>query len=168
MAFISSYVGPAEVLHRLTPVGRVMGTRQAAEAWLTSDPDSAVEGCTFVLGVDRQLRLAPRRSEHVACAGSTEVLAAGELRFARHGEVRVVEVTNQSTGFCPDLDSYPDVARALERAGLKAPPTLTHSFVFRRCLHCHQINAVKEAWFFCAVCDRALPAVWNVGVRRVL
>ncbi|MES9511328.1 hypothetical protein ABWJ92_33840 [Streptomyces sp. NPDC000609] len=41
------------------------------------------EPFTFVIGVDGVLLLAPRRSEHVVCAGGGVVLSAGEISFAR-------------------------------------------------------------------------------------
>ncbi|MDP1920732.1 MAG: hypothetical protein Q8L14_31105 [Myxococcales bacterium] len=40
------------------------------------------EGATFVVSLSNVVLVAPRRSEHVACAGGLEVLAAGELFFA--------------------------------------------------------------------------------------
>ena len=43
------------------------------------------------------------------------VLGAGEMTFVQAGaDWRVAEVTNQSTGFCPDPDSWPAVAAALD------------------------------------------------------
>ncbi len=99
--------------------------RSAAEldAWLTErDKDELAEHFTYVVGLDGLLRLAPRRSEHVACAGGAEVLGAGEMGFGRAAGLRVVgEVSNQSTGYCPHLDSWPAVARALDRAGIDRP-----------------------------------------------
>jgi hypothetical protein len=48
-----------------------------------------------------------RRSEHVVCAGGGLVRAAGELRFElRHGSVVVAEASNQSTGYCPEPQSW--------------------------------------------------------------
>ncbi len=54
----------------------------------------------FVIGMDCALRLAPRRSEHVACAGGDMVLSAGEISFmSEAGRWAVSAVSNQSTGY---------------------------------------------------------------------
>ncbi|ONI72686.1 hypothetical protein ALI144C_42475 [Actinosynnema sp. ALI-1.44] len=120
------------------------------------------EAFTFVVGVDGLFRVAPRRSEHVVCAGGEGVLAAGEVTFDRAGVV--VEISNQSTGYCPDLGSWPAVASALERAGIAHPGGFTHLVVFRRCLRCAEINVVRDGYFACVFCDADLPAEWNVTV----
>ncbi|MCX4508156.1 hypothetical protein ACIA8M_37085 [Streptomyces anulatus] len=44
------------------------------------------EPFTFVVGTDGALRLAPRRSEHVACDGGDMVLGAGEISFVREND----------------------------------------------------------------------------------
>ena len=46
-------------------------------------PFATSEPITFVIGVDGVLRVADRRSEHVACAGGGDVLSAGELTAIR-------------------------------------------------------------------------------------
>jgi hypothetical protein len=117
-----------------------------------------------VAGLDGWLRLAPRRSEHVDCAAGQPVLAAGEVRFARDGAGwSVSEITNQSTGYCPDPDSWPAVAVALDRIGLAHPGDFTHKLVFRRCPGCGQLNIVRDGDFACGVCGSAWPAQWNIG-----
>lgn len=63
--------------------GRVIGTPDDLGAWLTGcDGKEALEPLTFVIDSSGILRLAPRRSEHVACAGGGPVLSAGEVTFA--------------------------------------------------------------------------------------
>jgi hypothetical protein len=55
---------------------------------------------------------------------------------------------------------------ALERAipdGVARPDYWTMEFTFRRCPKCEAINIVKEGFFFCGVCDAALPEEWNFG-----
>lgn len=59
------------------PVGAPISDETSLSAWLGQNPDALGEGATFVVGLDGVLRLAPRRSEHLACAGANEVLAAG-------------------------------------------------------------------------------------------
>lgn len=120
------------------------------------------EPFTFVVAVDGVLRLALRRSEHVACAGGAEVLGAGEIAFARDGAGWTVsEVSNQSTGYCPDPDCWPAVGDALDRAGVPNPGEFTDAVVFRRCPACAERNLVKEADFVCVVCGVELPQEWN-------
>ncbi len=121
------------------------------------------EPFTFVVGMDGVLRLAPRRSEHVACAGGDMVLSAGEISFIREADRWAVsEVSNQSTGYCPDISSWPEVARALDELELGRPSGFTHEVVFRRCPDCHEQNIVREDDFVCVFCGSDLPAVWNM------
>ena len=54
--------------------------------WLAGRPAGELsEPFTFVVGLDGELRLAPRRSEHVDCAAGQQVLAAGEVLFVWEG-----------------------------------------------------------------------------------
>jgi hypothetical protein len=117
---------------------------------------------TFVVGVDGILRVADQRSEHVACAGGGEVLSAGELTAVRSGGAfAIIEVSNQSTGYCPEPESWQAVGDALDRAGIAHPGHFTFEAVFRRCPQCHERNLVKDSWFYCAICDGVLPVAWN-------
>jgi hypothetical protein len=75
----------------------------------------------------------------------------------------VTSVTNQSTGYCPEPDSWSAVARALDRIGVPHPGQFTSEFVFRRCPRCGERNIVREGDFICAICDAELPASWNFG-----
>ncbi len=158
------YVGPAAIRDR--PRGEA-GTciRSPADLarWLHTEPEALQAPATFVVDADGQLRLAPRRSEHIDCAAGDPVRAAGEIRFARsprEGFV-VVEITNQSTGYCPDPDCWSAVHAALQTASIVAPLGFTSEFLFRKCPQCGQTNLVKEEDFTCAVCDAALPQRWN-------
>ena len=106
--------------------------------WLAARPaDELSEPFTFVVSLDGQLRLAPRRSEHVDCAAGQPVLAAGEVLFSRDwAGWSVIEISNQSAGYCPDPDSWPALARTLDRLGLAHPSGFTHRVIFRRCPAC--------------------------------
>jgi len=125
------------------------------------------EGCvtaTLVVLEDGAFWVADRHSEHVACARGGLVLSAGEITFAITAEaVKVVAVSNQSTGYCPEPESWPAVAAALERAGLDAPAGFIPALLFRRCASCGSRNIVKDGSFECAVCGAELPHVWNFG-----
>ncbi|MQY34400.1 hypothetical protein SRB17_23690 [Streptomyces sp. RB17] len=131
------YVGPEDVKAavRRGESGTVIRTAAEFADWaVTRTREELSEPFTFVIGLDGALRLAPRRSEHVACAGGEPVLGAGEIGFREDaGRWAVREVSNQSTGYCPDTDSWPAVAAALDRAGLGLPGTFTDEVIFRRC-----------------------------------
>ncbi len=136
------------------------------ERWIQDNPQLPDQWglivATFVITQDGILRLADRHSEHVACAGGRAVRSAGELGFAfgiDGWEVR--EVSNQSTGYCPEPTSWPEVANALESISLPHPGGFTQAYHFRRCPACHQLNLIKDETFVCAVCDHELPAEWN-------
>ena len=141
------------------PKGTPIASRDAAVAWFNAYGGAESGWATFVVSVAGELVVAPRRSEHVACAGGEPVLAAGELRFDAKGAV--VEVSNNSTGYCPREDCWDAVRDALDRASLERPDGFTFVAVFRHCPACGERNLVKEAWFVCALCDAELPRVWN-------
>jgi len=108
--------------------------------------------------------VADRRSEHVACARGASVLSAGEMTFAldrRRGSIEVVHVTNQSTGYCPQPESWPAVASALDAAGIAHPGAFDLALIFRRCTKCDTTNIVKEDVYECFVCGAPLPREWN-------
>src|SRR5207248_2652277 len=106
-----------------------------------------------------------RRSEHVACAGGEPVLSAGEVTFSISSDVRVVNVTNQSTGYCPQPASWPAVASALAKAGLDAPAGFDPAYEFRRCICCNGLSIIKDAVFECPECGAALPLMYNAQVN---
>ena len=108
------------------------------------------------------LTLANRRSEHVACASGGPVLSAGEIAFSADGDI--TEITNQSTGFCPEPESWPSVAAALERTPAAYPDGFGTRVVFRLCPKCNERNIVKDGWFVCDLCGADLPADWNFPV----
>ncbi|MFF4257038.1 hypothetical protein ACFY1L_38240 [Streptomyces sp. NPDC001663] len=164
------YVGPAELKAFVRPGSEGSRICSAAdfERWVSErSAEDLAEPFTFVVDLAGVLRLAPRRSEHVACSGAERVLGAGEVRFRREpGRWVVDEVSNHSTGYCPDAGSWPAVSEALDRAGVHHPSGFTHEVVFRRCPSCGQLNIVRESDWFCACCDEVLPREWNVDDAR--
>jgi hypothetical protein len=157
------YVGPAEIAIAATrsPGGAVIASVADLAAWLaanSADRESTGTVATFIITVGGELRIANRRSEHVACAGGLEVLSAGEIVFM---PARAVAVSNLSTGYCPEPASWPAVAAALERAGIAHAGGFTNAYDFRRCPRCGERNLVKDDFFACALCDAELPAAWN-------
>ncbi|WBB62359.1 hypothetical protein O7599_07460 [Streptomyces sp. WMMC500] len=161
------YVGPRHLLR--AAVGGPGGWPVTSTAGLDTLADTCAgaefgEPMTYVVDLNGSLLLAPRRSEHVACARGENVLAAGEITLIRSGSGwHVEEVTNQSTGYCPDPCSWPAVSAALRRLGVPQPAGFTHEFVFRRCPRCRATNVVRDEEFWCAVCDEPLPRTWNFG-----
>ncbi|MBZ9644355.1 hypothetical protein, partial [Streptomyces sp. PSKA30] len=165
------YVGPDDlrVLVRAGGEGQRMRSHADFGAWVARlTGEELAEPFTYVVDADGVLRLAPRRSEHVVCAGGEPVLGAGEMSFrVESGRWAVDEVSNQSTGYCPDIGSWPAVASALDRVGIVRPSGFTHEVVFRRCPSCREVNIVREGDFVCVFCDGILPQDWNVdGVVR--
>ena len=162
------YVGPKDVAAQVDSSQRGWRVRTVADlvAWLqkpnqewTRDGQLVV---TFVVDDQSELRIADRRSEHVVCAGSGEVFAAGEMTFELvRGAVRVVEVSNQSTGYCPDLESWSAVEMVLQKVGLTAPNAFTTSCLFRKCASCLERNLVKDGAFVCDLCGKDLPLEYN-------
>ncbi|MFG1798208.1 hypothetical protein [Nocardia sp. NPDC049149] len=159
------YVGPADLLAEVRPGGTGQPIESSVDlvTWLAAQhADESTEPFTYIVGLDGLLRLAPRRSEHVVCAGGAAVLGAGEIAFELRRGVWVVDsISNQSTGYCPDPDSWFAVADTLDLAGLAHPGQFTDPVVFRSCPHCRQRNLVKDEHFYCAVCDTELPRKWN-------
>ncbi|QSQ14692.1 hypothetical protein [Myxococcus landrumensis] len=167
--FAYPYAGPEEIRRHCiaAPPGALIRALPDLHAWLASHPDALIEGSTYVVDLRACLRLSPRRSEHVACAGGEDVLAAGEMGFFAHARgASVTAVSNLSTGYRPDVSCWDAVAESLARAGLSAPPGFTTSVHFRRCPACGESTLVKEQWFVCTFCDADLPLEWNVSARR--
>ncbi|MFF8654568.1 hypothetical protein [Streptomyces huasconensis] len=157
---VYEYVGPAEIRDSIPLEGgcRVRSTEDLDRFMASREPDERGELFTFVIDVSGDLRVAPRRSEHVACAGGGMVLAAGEIGFSPSpGRWAVTYASNQSTGYCPSPTSWPAVRRALEQAGIEPGSGFTHPVIFRRCTTCHEWNTVKELFFVCVFCDSDLP-----------
>jgi hypothetical protein len=166
MPKLYQYVGPTRILEeaRHQPPGFEVRTEAELRAWLVSHGVGRrqVMTVTFVVDEAGNLRVAHRRSEHVACSGGGSVRSAGELTLAMVGkQVRVADASNQSTGFCPEPTSWPEVQRALDASGIQHPGEFTSVFYFRRCPACGQTNIIKDEIFHCDACDAELPQAWN-------
>ncbi len=161
MTPLFQYVGPdsIRVAAQSSPAGYRIESGTALATWWRDHRDDEHGWVTYTIAANGDLSIAPRRSEHVACAGGGPVRAAGEMRFSRDGDV--LEVTNTSTGFCPAEDCWPAVQSALDAAGLRHPSGFTFVAVFRRCPKCSARNLVKDEWFVCELCNADLPRTWN-------
>jgi hypothetical protein len=134
---------------------------QTKQDFLQLAANKDITWATYIVDTKHRLWLADRHSEHVACARGQAVLAAGEMAWiVNRAKVEIVEVTNQSTGYCPTPESWRIVSTVLEQIGIVFPQTWTQAFLFRRCV-CGQINIVKNAVFECAVCGKELSPDWN-------
>ncbi|NEU72315.1 hypothetical protein PI95_006940 [Hassallia byssoidea VB512170] len=162
------YVGSEEVQLAVASfaIGKKIQSVSDLEKWIyetkqQTNPWGLIPA-TFVVDSEGYLRVSDRHSEHIACAGGESVLSAGEI-FFRYGDegLEVAEVTNQSTGFCPEPESWKYLDNALKLILLPHPPGFTIEFIFRRCCACNQVNLVKENVFICAVCGEKLPNIWN-------
>jgi hypothetical protein len=160
-----SYVGPPEIVAAISGLGgRAIYSSEALLQWVADaeqsrEPDGLF-WATYVVLEDGQLYIADRR--HVACAVGQDVLAAGELAFVVDGEdLEVVEVSNQSTGYCPEPICGMAVIEALRRASIDFPKSLTVEITFRRCESCDERNVVRDCFFVCACCDADLPQDWD-------
>lgn len=154
------YVGPESVRLRAAaePAGTPVRTIADLATFARIEPTFSSEGATFVVTEEHGLLLAPRRSEHVACASGRAVLAAGELAIAHvRGRWTVTYCSNQSTGYCPEPECFDALAFALDALGIARPSAWTYAFVLRRCQLCAQIQVIKDEVFECAVCNAALP-----------
>lgn len=162
------YVGGSKIAEQTArkPKGTEIASARDFLGWAKAtnqepDPDGGIV-TTFVIDTSGNLRVADRHSEHVACAGGDSVLSAGEMTFlCVVDNVEVTDVSNQSAGYCPEPESWPSVAAALDRAGIPHPGRFTREVVFRRCTSCGQKNIVKDDWFECGVCGAELPQDWN-------
>ncbi len=159
-----AYVGPEAIRASASPgsIGTRIESQYELKEWVRrneQDREYGVLTATFTLGIDLSFRLAPRRSEHVACSGGGPVLSAGEISFDL--SLSVVAISNQSTGFCPEPESWPLVGIVLDKLSVGHPGGFTTEIVFRLCVECGQRNIVKDEWFVCDLCNAELTANWN-------
>lgn len=169
---IYQYVGRQEFLETVagSSTRKRIQKKTDVMSWMEEtrqQPDEQNEVvATFIVDENGCLWIADRHSEHIACAGGRPVLSAGEITFRLEKEVEVSAITNQSTGFCPEPESWPEVEKALKQIGFSNFDSFTTWFHFRRCNKCKSINIVKEAWFVCSVCDAELDIDWNFESGR--
>jgi hypothetical protein len=157
------YIGPDELRQLIAPsnLGIPIQKPQDIINWLGSSQDLKQPHdeviTTFIINEEGILCLAERQTEHVVCAGGKAVLSAGEMTFSvTKNAIEVTYVTNQSTGYCPEPDSWIAVAKALNQLAISHPNGFSYQFIFRQCKICQTINIIKENLFICAVCGNPL------------
>ena len=163
-----NYVGSNEI--KLSVInyssGTIIKSISDLKKWLKGilfkNDNSKSVVATFVIDMDQNLRLADRYSEHIACAGGQPVLSAGEIFINWEQNIyEVSDITNQSTGYCPEIESWKYVEATLNKVPIEHPSSFTLEFTFRRCCSCSQINIIKNDVFICSVCDSNLSDTWN-------
>lgn len=118
---------------------------------------------TFIINEKQELVINDRHSEHVLCAGGKNVISAGEITFLVKGknQVLISEISNQSTGYCPQPESWDYVKEVLSKIGIEHPNYFTLAFEFRLCNNCKSINLIKDNIFECQMCESTLDLEWN-------
>jgi hypothetical protein len=114
---LSSYIGPGDIRSRAahSPHGMKVNSVHDLENWIEQTNQQGLIVVTFVVNEQGKLLVADRSSEHISCSGGHAVLSAGEMFFrVSNSTVEVVDVSNQSTGFCPEPESWPAVAATLD------------------------------------------------------
>lgn len=162
------YIGPEQIANRasIVPSGTPIRSPVDVMRWIQdSEQDVSRDGsviATFVIDESGLLLVADRRSEHVSCAGRQKVRSAGEITFViSAANVEIEAVSNQSTGYCPEPESWPAVSTALLNAGFEPLIGFALSCIFRLCPRCGIRNLVKEHVLECAACRTELPAEYN-------
>lgn len=170
MPKLYKYVGADEIRQKIRhlPSGNLILSISDIETWIQETKQQTdvwrLIAATFVINEEGCFRIADRHFEHIACAGGKPVLSAGEIFFQiNKNKLQVAEITNQSTGFCPEAQSWKHVARVLDLIKIPHPSSFTIEFIFRRCHYCSQINIVKDNLFICFVCATKLPQKYNLS-----
>jgi hypothetical protein len=137
---------------------------EAPSSFLLQTPVPSTHEVTLTYIVDQSgvAWVAERHVEHIACARSEPVLAAGELTVdLSERKIVVLAATNQSTGYCPEADCWTSLAQALDVAGIERPDEFEHAFQFGRCRECRSLAVVKDNDFTCVECGSALDPPWD-------
>lgn len=165
---IYNYVGSKEIRDRVDErfIGKTIIKIQDIMDWI-EESDQIIKHesliATFIINLNTDLVVADRHSEHVICAGGKKVLSAGEITFNFEKEgIEVSEISNQSTGYCPEPKSWNKVEFALNKIGIKHPGFFTKAYDFRYCENCGNKNLIKENIFECLICEQELDIKWNI------
>lgn len=158
------YVGSKEILRCIKPnaKGYKINSSLDIQEWIIQTEQTLDENneiiATFIIDTTHNLKINDRHLEHVACAEGNPVLSAGEIIFEiNNGKVtKITHITNQSTGYCPQINSWKEVDKALKKLDLPFPPFFTQEFIFRICEKCDNINIIKDNFFVCNICESNL------------
>lgn len=144
------YIGPPDLIPKgAFPPRTLVDSRNTLKNWITDHADEIdIEdniAATFIVDINYLLWIADRSSEHVECARESDVLSAGEI-FSTYlnGEPAIDHITNQSTGYCPEPESYPAIKRALYTTDISYPASYEPEFIFRLCTKCEAKDSQKR------------------------
>jgi len=160
-----TYVGPDHILERVLAEfkGFEISISDDLLSWIVQSQQQLQQGIlitTFVIDLEGRLLVADRHSEHVQCAFGSPVLSAGEITFEiEKKEIEVIDISNQSTGYCPHINSWPSVQQALDQIGWQHPNEFTNAFTFGYCDPCRKPSILKGLDSECSRCG---------GVIRIL
>ncbi len=164
-----SYVGPPHLVRENHERVRIIATKDLEDWFLHHQRDEDAEGyvaVTYIVDLAGELWIADRRSEHVACAHGQPVAAAGELSIGRAGKsFQITRLSNQSTGYCPPVDTWKVMEEILDRQKIAHPSAFDPACEFRCCKACRERQIVKDGHFSCSFCGQELPQAWNIGNR---
>ena len=169
------YIGPVEIINRIKSEfkGKRIGNTGEIFNWILENNDNPKFGdsiiCTFIINLKGELVIADRHSEHVQCALGENVRSAGEIGFLIEGknQVYVDYISNQSTGYCPSSDSWPEVEKALRKIqGLNIPKGFDPKFIFSYCPTCKARQIVKDEFYFCPTCEQELLSELEFQTNR--
>ena len=150
------YIGPKHILDRVAKAyeGLRINTEADIINWIKEHyPKAQMLTVTFVIDQEKNLRIADRHSEHVQCAFGQPVLSAGEMTFEMEKDgIEVIEISNQSTGYCPHKDSWPLVQNILNQLGIAHPGEFTNAFTFGYCDTCRRPSILKDIDGYCSGC----------------
>ncbi len=156
------YIGPIEILDRIDreSLGQAISSSKDLIDWLERMVYAQdFVTLTYIVDQEGSLRIAPRETEHVACAGGNSVLAAGELTVEFIGnEVSVAEITNLSTGYCPSPSCWPAAKLALKKTDIQFPDYFTSSYIFGICDNCGNRQVIKDDVYDCYNCGETLTS----------
>ena len=161
------YVGPENLLDLLNSnnKGSQITNLVSLSDWIECNKQMISYGeltATFIISKNHHLLINDRHSEHVVCANGENVLSAGEITFSVEEKVPYVSaITNQSTGYCPEVGSWKVVEEVLRDIGIDFPDYFTSAFEFRYCTNCDNTNIVKDDYYCCVICGADLALDWN-------
>lgn len=119
---------------------------------------------TYIVDAAGWLWIAERRSEHVCCAHGEAVQAAGELFIeTKKGVGIVARMSNQSTGYCPAVESWNVIHDVLDKLEVSHPLFFDPQCEFRQCESCGIVQLVKDDFYECCVCSNSLPETRNIA-----
>ena len=117
------YIGSQDIIDNLPEKSARVSVTSAKDVleWIKNTKQSPeYDSCyvaTFIISTDGKLWINDRHSEHVLCANGEDVLSAGEITFGvDKDELEIIAISNQSTGYCPEPDSWDSVAIALKNS----------------------------------------------------